>query len=59
MRLSELTESLLEAVEDISHDPDDEDAEDAWFEVDELIDGIPVTRRVLKEILRYIHAEYL
>lgn len=54
-RLSDMAEGLLEIVSDVSHDPDDAD----WFDAFEYLEDIPTPRAVLKEIMQYIHAEYL
>lgn len=54
-KLSDMAEGLLEIVSDISHDP----AEADWFDAFEYLEDIPTPRAVLKEVMQYIHGEYL
>ncbi len=53
--LSDIAQGLIELTEDVSHDPDEAD----WYDVDEYLSNIPNSSRVLKELVRYIHSEYL
>lgn len=53
--VSDITEGLIELLEEVSHDPDEMD----WFDVEEYIEQMPNTTRVLKELSKYVHAEYL
>jgi len=54
-RLSDMAEGLLEIVADVSHDPEDAD----WFDAFEYLEDIPTPRAVLKEVMQYMHEEYL
>ena len=54
-RLSDVTVGLIELVEDVSHDPNNAD----WGSVHEYLDDLPNTHRVLKEIVHWLHQEYL
>lgn len=55
VKISDITEGLIELLEEVSHDPDEID----WFDVEEYIEQMPNTTRVLKEFSKYVHAEYL
>lgn len=52
---SDITMGLIETAEAVSHDPDEQD----WFEVDEYLDLIPDSAKVLKELIHYMHSEFL
>ena len=51
----DITETLVNLAGNVSHDPEEED----WFEVDEFIEAIPNTAPVLKDLLVYLHKEFL
>lgn len=53
--ISDVTMGLLELTEEVSHNPDEAD----WYDVNEYLGNIPNTHRVLKELIMYVHAEYL
>lgn len=53
--LTDITQGLVELVEDVSHDPEDAD----WYDVHEYLSNIPNSSRVLKELVHYLHEEYL
>ena len=52
---NETTQSLIDLVASISHDPDEED----WFDVDEVIENLTNSSSVLRDILKYMHQEFL
>lgn len=49
------TQALVDLTASVSHDPDLED----WFDVDELVEFLPNPTEVLKDLLRFMHGEYL
>lgn len=49
------TQALIDLAGAVSHDPDEAD----WFDTDELIDLLPNPTAVLKDLMRYAHAEWL
>ena len=51
----DITEGLIELVAEVSFDPEDAD----WFDAIEYLDAIPNPRTVLKEIMHWVHDEYL
>lgn len=55
MRISDITQGLIDVASDISHDPEDQD----FFDLDEYLEIIPNSTRVLKELIYYMHQEYL
>lgn len=55
MTYSDVTIGLIELLEEVSHNPADAD----WFDVHEYLELIPSTTRVLKELVHYMHEEYL
>lgn len=52
---SDITMGLIETAEAVSHDPDEQD----WYEVEEYLDLIPDAAKVLRELVRFMHAEFL
>lgn len=46
---------LLELVEDVSHNPEEED----WSEVEDFLENISSVAPVLQDILEHFHKEYL
>lgn len=52
---SDITTGLVELAEEVSHDPDDQD----WFDVHEYLDDIPNPRTALKELIHWMHEDYL
>lgn len=54
-KISDVTQGLIELLEEVSHDPDEAD----WFDVHEYLGLIPNSSRVLKELAHYLHEEYL
>ena len=55
MQTSDITIGLVELVEDVSHNPDEAD----WYDVHEYLELIPSSSRVLKELVHFIHENYL
>lgn len=55
MTLSDITQGLIELTEEVSHDPDEAD----WYDVEEYLSNIPNSSRVLKELVHFLHDEYL
>ena len=53
--ISDITQGLIELAEEVSHDPDEQD----FYDVDEYLELIPNPTKVLKELIHYMHAEYL
>lgn len=53
--ISHATLGLIETLLEVSHDPDAQD----FYDVDEYIDNLPNTAKVLRELAHYFHAEYL
>lgn len=53
--LSDITQGLVELLEEVSHDPEDQD----FYDVHEYLDLIPNSTRVLKELAHYLHENYL
>lgn len=54
-KISDVAAGLIELTEEVSHDPDLAD----WGSVHEYLDDIPNTDRVLKELIHWLHEEYL
>ena len=55
MTLSDVTQGLIEIAEEISHDPDEQD----FYDLYEYLDLIPNSAKVLKELILFVHSEYL
>jgi len=53
--ISDITMGLVETAESVSHDPDEQD----WYEVNEYLDLIPDAAKVLKELVHFMHENYL
>lgn len=53
--LSDVTNGLLELVEEVSHDEEEAD----WYDVHEYLGNIPNSSRVLKELVHFLHENYL
>lgn len=49
------TQALVDLTASVSHDPEEAD----WHDVDELIELMPNHAPVLRDLLRYLHEEYL
>lgn len=54
-QLSDLTQGLIEIAAEVSHDPEDAD----WYDVEEYLSMIPNSAKVLRELVYYMHQEYL
>lgn len=54
-RISDITQGLIELVEEVSHDPEDQD----WYDAHEYLESIPNPYTVLRELVHYLHEEYL
>ena len=55
MLTSDITQGLIELASDVSHDPEEQD----FFDVDSYIESIPNPTKVLIELVRFMHCEYL
>lgn len=53
--MSDIAQGLIELTEDVSHDPEEQD----WYDVHEYLSNIPNSARVLKEVIHYVHEQYL
>lgn len=51
----DITQGLIELAAEVDFDPDNAD----WFDVHEYLDDIPNPRTVLKDLIHYMHSEYL
>lgn len=49
------TQALVDLTASVSHDPDEAD----WYDVHELIELLPNPASVLRDLLHYLHEEYL
>lgn len=49
------TQALIDLTGGVSQDPDVAD----WYDVDELVELLPNPASVLKDLLRYAHAEWI
>ena len=54
-KLSDVTLGLIEIAEELSHDPEERDT----FDLDEYLDLIPNPHKVLRELIYFMHEEYL
>ena len=53
--LSPATEGFIELLEEVSHDPEQEDL----YDLKQYIEALPNPERVLKEFALYVHENYL
>jgi len=53
--INDVTEGLIELVEEVSHDPEDAD----WFDVKEYIENLPNPYATLYQFVRWTHGELL
>ena len=49
------TQALVDLAAAVSHDPDEAD----WYDVHELIDLLPNPSSVLRDLVHYLHEEFL
>jgi hypothetical protein len=54
-KISDITQGLIEILEEISHDPDEAD----WYDANEYLELLPNSPRVLRELAHYLHENYL
>lgn len=53
--LYDTTQALVDLTASVSHDPEEAD----WHDVHELIELLPNPASVLRDLLHYVHGEYL
>lgn len=53
--MTDMLDGLLELTAEVSFDPDQAD----WFDVMEYLDDVPNPRTLLKELVHFLHDEYL
>lgn len=53
--MMDVTQALVDLAGAVSHDPDEAD----WYDVHELIELTPNPAAVLRDLLHFLHEEYL
>lgn len=54
-KLSDVTQGLIDLASDVSHDPDEQD----WYDLEEYLSLIPNNAKVVRELIYFLHEEYL
>lgn len=53
--ISDITQGLIELVEEVSHDPEETD----WYDVTEYIENLPNPYNTLKQFVQWAHEELM